>query len=106
MAKKFVSWSLIVAAALLAGCAIQPSGQRFMVQQMPKDCPDSQGRCDIKVGIDRCSSVPNVCDLYVEYDIVRFGRNRGGPIQWDLQEPGYVFPSDGITFDAPCAQQI
>ena len=77
-----------------------------MVQPTPKDCPDNAGRCDIKVGIVKCSSIPNACDLYVEYDIVRFGPGRNGPIRWELQEPGYVFPDDGITFVAACAQSF
>jgi len=106
MAKTISTWALIGLVAIFAGCGTQPTGERFMMQPMPKDCPDNQGRCEIKVGVAKCSAVPNACDLYVDYDIVRFGRGRNGPIRWDLQEPGYVFPDDGITFVAACAPSI
>jgi hypothetical protein len=90
---------LLLAAVLcliLVGCVTPATSQsQFAAERAPLKCTGAN-RCWSKVGVKNCVAR---CDVALQYDVIEILPNVKDQVSWELQDPSYEFPDNGIVVD-------
>jgi len=91
---KTILLSIAVFCLTLVGCATLTTNQ-VVTESAPLKCTGAN-RCWSRVGVKNCVAR---CDVAIQYDVMEILPNVKGDVSWELQDPSYEFPDNGIVVD-------
>jgi hypothetical protein len=93
MTKRILSY-VAATCMMLLGCAT-PSTSQVTTERAALKCTGAN-RCWAKVGVKNCTAR---CDVALQFDVIEILPNVRGDVSWELQDPSYEFPDNGIVVD-------